>query len=190
MKKLLSQLTGEQALAVLLRLAAGKGAVAEAVLAEAKRVLAAVDVEGIANEVFGQLDGIPVQNCWDRAGSHRDGYTEPDEAAEQLVEEKLQPFVDQIERHHSMGMAQQERETCMGVILGIYRYEKESDSEFKDWCTDIPAGFASGVLDDWRRRNRASSARTAMDEFILQRCPDWAKTMIRAAEETSPGSER
>jgi hypothetical protein len=48
----LSKLTGEQALDVLHRLAAGKGAVANAILVEAKRVLTAVDVEEIANKVF------------------------------------------------------------------------------------------------------------------------------------------
>ncbi len=60
---MLSKLTGEQALDVLQRLAAGKGAVADAILAEAKRVLAAVDVEEVANEVFAQLDGIGAWIC-------------------------------------------------------------------------------------------------------------------------------
>ncbi len=30
---------------------------------------------------------------------------------------------------------------------------------------------------EWRKRNRAASATTAMDAFIRQRCPDWAKRM-------------
>lgn len=177
MQNLLSKLTGEQAFDVLQRLAAGKGAVAEAVLAEARRVLAAVDVDEIANEVFAQLDGIDVQDCWDRAGRHRGGYTAPEEAAEQLIEDVFQPFVDQVERYHSMGMAKQEQDYCMGVILGTYRYEKESKSEFKDWCVDMPAECAGCLLDEWRKRNRAASAITAMDAFIRQRCPDWAKYM-------------
>lgn len=178
MSDLLSKLTGEQALDVLQRLAQEKGAVATAVLVEAKRVLAAVDVEDVADEVFGQLDMIDVQDCWDKAGRHRDGYTAPDEAAVQLLEEELQPFVDQVERYHSLGMARQEQDCCMGIILGTYRYEKESKSEFKDWCTDIPIECAGGMLDDWRKRNRNAAAITAMDEFIRQRCPDWAKHMI------------
>jgi len=181
MKNLLSKLTGEQALDVLQRLSDGKGAVGDAVLAEAERVLAAVDVEEIANEVFEQLDMIDVQDCWDKAGRHRDGYTGPEEAAVQLLEEELQPFVDQVERYHSMGMTKQEQDYCMGVILGTYRYEKESKSEFKDWCVDIPVECAGCLLDEWRERNRAASATTAMDEFIRQRCPDWAKHMIRTA---------
>jgi hypothetical protein len=45
-------LTGDQALDVLQRLAARKGTVADAILAEAEHVLAAVDVDEIAKEVF------------------------------------------------------------------------------------------------------------------------------------------
>lgn len=78
---LLSNLTGEQALDVLQRLAGGKGAIAEAILTEAKCVLTAVDVEDVADEVFMQLDGIVVEDCWDRAGRHQGGYTSPEEAA-------------------------------------------------------------------------------------------------------------
>jgi hypothetical protein len=52
MNELLSKLTGEQALEVLQRLAKEKGAVATAILTEAKRVLATVDVEEVADEVF------------------------------------------------------------------------------------------------------------------------------------------
>jgi hypothetical protein len=182
---LVSELTGEQALDVLQRLAAGKGAVAKAVTVEVKRVLAAVDVEEIANEVFEQLDGIVVQDCWDRAGRHRDGYTAPEEAAVQLIEEELQPFVDQVERYHSMGMTKQEQDYCMGIILGTYRYDKESKSEFKDWCEDVPAECAGCLLDEWRERNRATSATAVMDAFIRQHCPDWAKCMNRATEGTT-----
>jgi hypothetical protein len=181
MNDLLSRLTGEQALDVLQRLAQEKGTVATAFLTEAKRVLATVDVEEVADEVFGQLDMIDVQDCWDRAGSHRDGYTAPDEAAVQMLEEELQPFVDQVERYRSLGMAKQEQAYCMGVILGTYRYENESKSEFKDWCTDIPIECAGGLLNDWRKRNRNAAAAGAMDEFIRQRCPDWAKHMIPSA---------
>ena len=180
MKDLLSKLTGEQALDVLQRLEARKGAVADAVLAEAKGVLAVVDVEEIANEGFERLDMIDVQDCWDRAGRHRDGYTGPEEAAVQLLEEELQPFVDQVERYRSLGMDKQEQEYCMGVILGTYRYDRESKSEFKDWCADIPIECAGDMLDEWRKVNRDDAATTAMDAFIRERCPGWAKHLIRS----------
>jgi len=35
----------------------------------------------------------------------------------------------------------------MGVILGIYRYEHESKSEFREWCVDVPIECAGYLLD-------------------------------------------
>ena len=109
MNELLSKLTGDQALQVLERLAAGDAGLAQKIEAEAKRLLAAVDSDDVAEEVFDALDMIDIQDCWDRAGRHRDGYTSPEEAAIELIEEELQPFVEQAKRYHELGMREQER---------------------------------------------------------------------------------
>jgi len=89
-------------------------------------------LDGTADEVSVVLDSIDVQDCWDRSGSSRDDYTSPDEAAAEIIEEELQPFFDQVERYHELGMPEQEGAYCMGVIFGIYRYEQESKSEFRE----------------------------------------------------------
>jgi len=179
MNELLSKLTGEQALAVLEKLAAADGEAAVRIEAEARRVLAAVDVDEVSEEVFAALDMIDVQDCWDRAGRSRDGYTSPDEAAVELIEGELQPSVDQLERYRELGMMSQERDFCMGVILGLYRYERESKSAFKDWCVDIPLDSAGWILSEWRERNTDTTARDAMSAFLCERCPEWAKYLTR-----------
>jgi hypothetical protein len=89
-------------------------------------VLTEIDLDETAEEVFLILDSIDVQDCWDRSGGRRDGYTSPDEAAAEIMEEELQPFFDQVVRYHELGMPEQEATYCMGVILGICRYERES----------------------------------------------------------------
>ncbi|MFC1452663.1 hypothetical protein ACFLSJ_04880 [Verrucomicrobiota bacterium] len=145
--------------------------------AEAQRVLAAVDIDGVGDEVFCTLDMIDVQDCWDRAGSRRDGYTSPDEAAVELMEAELQPFVDQAKRYHELDMLKQERDYCAGVILGLYRYEKESKSEFRNWSEDLPLDSAGWLRDEWRERNVDKAMRDAMDDFIRERCPEWAMNL-------------
>lgn len=50
---------------------------------------------------------VEVHDCWDRAGSSRDGCTSPDEAAVELMEEELQPCFDQMKRYHDLGMRKQ-----------------------------------------------------------------------------------
>lgn len=175
MTELIFKLTGEQAIDVLCRLTKERGAIAEAILDEAKRVLANVDVDDVAEDVFFQLNMINVQDCWDRSAATRDGYISAEDAAMELIEEELQPFRDQIERYHELGMGELEQDYCMGTILGLYRYEQESKSEFKDWCEDIPLCCADSILGEWRKQNDIPSAITTMNEFIGQRCPKWAE---------------
>ena len=139
----------------------------------------AIDVDETANDVFFVLDSIDVQDCWDRSGRSRYGYTEPSEAAVELVEEELQPFYDQAKTYRDLGMPEQETTYCKGVILGIYRYEHESKSEFRKWCIDVPIEYAGYLLDTWRERNQGTAPAQAMDEFIRHRCPKWAKYLIR-----------
>ncbi len=177
MNELLSKLTGDQALQVLKRMAAGDAETARNITDEAKRVLAEVDVDEVAEWVFFELDMIDVQDCWGRAGADRDGYTSPDEAALELIEEEIQPHLDQAKRYHELGMLEQERDTCAGIILGLYRYEKESKSEFRNWSEDLPLDSAGCLRDEWRQRNAHKTVRDSMDAFIRKRCPDWAKRL-------------
>jgi hypothetical protein len=146
MDDVIGKLTPEQAMKIVERLARKGGKIREAVVTEAMNVLTEIDLAGTAEEVFDSLDSIDVQDCWDRSGASRDGYTSPDEAAAQIIDEELQPFLDQVERYHELGMFEQETAHCMGVILGIYRYERESKSEFRTWCTDVPSECAGFLL--------------------------------------------
>src|SRR5262249_23095317 len=146
----------------------------DAVVAEATSLLAEFSLDEIADEVFDALDLVDVQDCWDRAGGSREGYPSPDEAAADLIEEELQPFFDQVERYHELGMPEQEARYCMAVVLGIYRFEHESKSEFKQWAADIPAECAANLLQEWRKRDPEQARIDAMHAFIRERCPKWA----------------
>ena len=114
-----------------------------------------------------------------RSGRSRDGYTSPDEAAAEMIEAELQPFCDQFERYQELGMAEQELAYCMGVIFGLYRFERESESEFRDWSVDIPAECARDLLDQWLARNPEGARMKAMHDFIRERCPEWTKCLVR-----------
>ena len=180
MRDVIKKLTPDQALEVVMRLHDKGGAIRDAVLDEARSVLREVDLDEIADEVLFVLESIDVQDCWDRAGTSRDGYTSPDEAAAKLIDQQLRPFFDQVERYHELGMTHVEATYCRGVILGIYRYEDESKSEFREWAVDIPVECASALLTEWRERGQGSIAARAVNEFIRDRCPNWARYFLRA----------
>ena len=174
----IEKLTPEQALEVVMRLSNKGSAIRDAVAAEAMNVLSELDLDKIADSVYFDLNSIDVQACWDRAGSSRDGYTSPDEAAFELIEERLQPFVDQVRRYRELGMTDEEGMYCRGVILGIYRFEHETESEFLECAADMPLECAGALLTTWRKRGRDTASTATMDGFIRDHCPNWVRQLL------------
>jgi hypothetical protein len=177
MNDVTGKITSEQALLIVERLCRKGGDVRDAIVAEAMNLLSEFSLDGTADEVFDALDLIDIQDCWDLAGSSRDGYTSPEEAAVDVIEDELQPFFDQVERYHDLGMTEEEAAYCKGVVLGIYRFEQESKAEIKQIAEDLPAEYAGTLLDEWRKRNPDKAGVAAMEVFVRERCPKWAGWM-------------
>lgn len=180
MDDLLSGLTPEQAREVLRRLCEGDGAIREAAAAEARAILEAVDVDDIAGDVFDALDSIDVHDLWDRAGPKRDGYVPPDEMAFEMVEEEIESFLDQARRYRELGMKREEKRVVMGILKGLYRYDQESRSEFKDWATDIAGECFGNILSRWRKGGKDKVLTTEMNQYIEDACPKWSKRYTRS----------
>jgi hypothetical protein len=174
MKDVTGKITSEQALIIVERLCRKGGDVRDTIVAEAMQLLSEFSLDDIAGEVFDALDLIDIQDCWDQAGGSRDGYTSPQEAAADIIEEELQPFFDQVERYHDLGMTAQEATYCQAVVLGIYRFAQESQAEIKGLALDLPTEYAGSLLDDWRKRNPDKAGVAAMEVFVRERCPKWA----------------
>jgi hypothetical protein len=174
MSDVIGKLTSEQALEIVERLYQRGGDIRDAVVAEAMKLLTEFSLDDTADEVFDALDLIDVQECFDQAGGSGEGHTSPDEAAVDIIEEELQPFFDQVDRYHELDMPEQEASYCMAVILGVYRFEHESKSEFRQLAADIPAECAGNLLEDWQARKPEQARIDAMYAFIRERCPKWA----------------
>ena len=124
-----------------------------------------VDVEEIAEEVFSDIDFIDVEDLWDKSGSSRYGYTDPADAAWEMVEEVIEPHLKKMKRLRSLGMFHEEMRYCMGVISGLYQFESESSTEFKDWAVDIPGELADTILSEWKDSHKDSELLAAMESF-------------------------
>ena len=184
MDDVIKKLTAAQAFEIVKRLSEKGGEIAKVLLAEASNLLMAVDLNETADEVFRALDSIDVQDCWARSGKSRYGYTEPSEAAVELVEEELRPFYDQAARYRELGMTEQNMTYSMGVILGIYRYEHESKSEFRKWCEDVPIESLGVIFPaaccawNFPSLSDFDTPLLAAGFFIQRRCPTWASYLI------------
>ena len=137
-----------------------------------------VDVEAVCDDVFDALDGIDVHELWDRAGSKTDGYTSPEDMAVEMFEEALGPFLQELHRLFDLKMHQEAKLYCMGILKGIYQYEEDSGSEFKDWATDVPGESFGYVLNEWKEKNNTNKDKKEMKHFISNECPNWSEWVI------------
>jgi hypothetical protein len=136
-----------------------------------------VDIDDICEAVFDALDGIDVHELWDRAGPKTDGYTSPEDMSVDMFEEALEPFVQEMERLLNLKMHQEAKLYCMGILKGIYQYEEDSESEFKDWASDVPGESFGYILREWGK-NRNNKDKKEMKDFIKKEFPTWSKWAI------------
>lgn len=172
---ILDNLSGDEALCVLRNLCAADAEMRARILSEVEKMLSEVDRDGVADDVLFDLDTLSVDELWDRSGPKRHGYRSPDEMAMEMFEETLQPHEDKVKQYQEMGMAEQSKQYCMGVLKGIHQFDQEPQSEFKEQAPDVPGDCFGGILDEWRRRCTRKHDIQDMNEFILLECPKWAK---------------
>ena len=107
------------------------------------------------------------------------GYRDETEVAVDVVTETLAPFVEPIRRHALMGMAAAALVRCEGVLLGLYRAERQQVSELLEWIPDGLAEFAHEPLQALapaRQRQLPGTQETAGKElraFARKHLPEW-----------------
>lgn len=136
-----------------------------------------VDVDEIRDNVFFALDGIDVHELWDRSGSKSDGYTSPEEMSIEMFEEELEPFIQEMQRLLDLKMHQEAKLYCMGILKGIYQYEEDSKSEFKEWAADVSGESFGDILRVWGK-NRNDKDKNEMKDFIKKEFPTWSEWAI------------
>jgi hypothetical protein len=117
-------------------------------VAEAEQIaislLGEVSFESVAEEVEYAVRSVDLDDLNTRAGSHAWGYTEPSEAAWELLEEAVAPFLEDMQRQIELGLETEALEICKGVVLGLYRLRKETKGDgLIGWAEDFPAETAA-----------------------------------------------
>jgi len=175
-KSILDNITSDQAVHILKALWEKRSDLRETIVKEAEGLLEYVDPDEIADDVFFALESIDVHELWDRSGSRRDGYTSPEDMAMEMVEEELVSFTDQISRYHDLGRHEEAKLYCMGVLKGLYRFDKEAKSEFRDWASDVAGEYFQFILNNWEKQKENKRFTDEMGEFIKMNCPKWARS--------------
>ncbi len=177
-REIIGQLSPDDALAVLHILADGDPELAARIAEIALARLGNVDADEIAACVYDGLEWLQVEEVWDRAGQKRDGYIETSEAAYQMVEEVLEPFLADLKKYQQLGMTVEARQMCTGLLAGLYEFEHESKSKFKEWAPDAADSFAEEVVDAWKAGSPGRADVRALKAFIADELGGWGARLV------------
>lgn len=176
--EIINNLSPADALAILRKLADSDKTLAARVAEVAMEHLSGVDPEEVAAVLHAELNWLQVEEVWDRAGPTRHGYVDPGEAADEMIEEVLEPFLEELEKYQELGMSVEARRLCMGLLAGFYLFEHESTTQFKEWSGDAPGIFAETVINAWKAGAPSKADVAAVKAFIEDELGGWGARLV------------
>ena len=97
-------------------------------------LLIGIDPHAVAENVIWALTHLDTNDLANRAGPHRGGYVEPNEAAWELVEEAFEPFLVDLKRLAELGHLDAATATARGALDGLDRLGTPSDGTVLAWA--------------------------------------------------------
>jgi hypothetical protein len=145
----LDTLSGAEKATVLDELLAARPDLRNPAEAYAARLMKGADRLAVADDVEGALQGLDIDELNTRAG-HRPGrgYVHPAEAADEILDEALQPFLDDLQRRAGLGMGSAAAEVAAGILLGLYNCCDGNSETLLEYAPDYAAERASAVVSD------------------------------------------
>jgi hypothetical protein len=149
-RDIVRHLSPNDAWGVLQQLAAEDESLAQRIADVATVRLSQVDPEEVGLELYDELCRLEIEDAWDRAGRTRYGYVEPHEVAYEMINTVVEPFLEELKKYQALGMHTEANRFCMGLLLGLYKFEHECRTQFRDWMPDAGISCAKSVVDAWK----------------------------------------
>ena len=162
--KLINALSREASINILLELCKDDD-LAKRIFTMSKTVLSEVEADVVSDEVFNSLNSIQVVDLWDNSGKTRAGYNDPVDVAYEMIEDEIRRYIRNMEQYKNLGMKNEEKEYCKGIISGLMRYGNDGNNEFRDWCPDDPYTVADNILYDWKNAHTAEETKEIQEVY-------------------------
>jgi hypothetical protein len=145
-------------------------------------VVSSPSVEDIADDVCFDVTSLDMDDLNDRAGKQSWGYVEPGEAAEELLGEAVDEYIDDMKRRMDLGFDEAAEAVCAGIVLGLFRATSNESGAVIEWAPDFPAEHASYVIEEYlakypkgKRRGTGNRLLAALTASV----PEWSDMFIR-----------
>lgn len=147
----------------------------------AKATVTHVDPDAVADDVEQAVLDLDIDDLDTRAGHKSWGYVEPTEAAWELLQEAIDPFLEEMKRHVELGFEAAATGTCAGIVLGLYRCRDKNSDQVLGWAEDFPAETAGNAVAALARESAAKHGCTwSLPDAIVDRIPEWVDMIGRA----------
>jgi hypothetical protein len=135
----------------------------------ARRRLVDEDRSAVADGVESALHLHDIDELNNRAGYHPGrGYVDPAEAADEILDEALQPFLDDLARRGELGMTAAAVEVAVGILCGLYACRNAGSESLLEYAPDYPIERAADVV------GRCVKLRVELPvDDLLELMPEW-----------------
>lgn len=138
--------------------------------------LAAEDRDSIAAQVEDALTGHGIEELSSRAGRQPGrGFVHESEAAGEILDEALQPFLDDLHRRAKLGMTTAATELAIGVLCGLYEIRDSESDTLLGYAPDYAINRADHVIQECSK-----AGITLPDDDLLDLTPEWSMLVRRA----------
>lgn len=135
----------------------------------AARFLSTEDRVTVAAHVADTLRGLDIEELNGRAGHQRGrGYVHPVEAADEILDEAVEPFLHDLERRAGLGMTTATVELAAGILLGLYQCRNGGSETLLEYSPDFAVERAMEVM---RRCARLGVEQPRTE--LLDLVPEW-----------------
>lgn len=108
----------------------------------ARGMLGSVDITIVSDLIVEAILELDTEDLANRAGPRRHGYVEPTDAAWQLLEETIQPWIEDLHRRARLGLHQAAADLAKAVTQALEtageRADGIDDCLLREWAPDFP----------------------------------------------------
>jgi hypothetical protein len=142
------------------------------------------DRSAVADDVESALRFHDVGELNGRAGYHPGrGYVDAGGAADEILDEALQPFLDDLIRRGELGMTAAAVELAVGILCGLYACREAGSEPLLEYSPDYPVERAAEVVD----RCAKLGFELPVDD-LLDLVPEWIRLLLPTPPQ--PGNGR
>lgn len=166
----------EERASILFGLYARGGVFKKAIDEEVQKRLSLLTAEDVADDLILSFDEVDDDVACANSGRGPWGYRDYGEAVSELLSDQFRPLLRKItdaakEKRSDLALI-----TAEGIVLGLYRFERECRYDYIDAIPDDCSYMAEETVNTWKKLYPDdTNARMELKAFIEANCPRWVK---------------